>query len=124
MAGDTQGVIQDAQNLQSTAKHKDMLSDYGIHDVKNVFWDLHNSDPHDALSFNQLHLNNSSLFGHHLWEQFKALIARDGYLQQQQIDTQFNTVPHWSGLVHFQEVMKVTFTDGSKYEDLSRVYIR
>ncbi|KAH9965573.1 hypothetical protein BJV74DRAFT_799600 [Russula compacta] len=74
MAGDTQGVIQDGQNLQSTAKCKNMLSDYGICDVKH-----------------------------------------------QQIDTQFNAVPRWSGLVHFQEVMKVTFTDSSKYEDLSRL---
>ncbi|KAH9971889.1 hypothetical protein BJV74DRAFT_799089 [Russula compacta] len=101
MAGDTQRVIQDAQNLQSAAKCEDMLSDYGICDVKNVFWDLHNSDPHHALLFDWLHSNNSSLFGHHLWEQFKALITRYGHSQQQQIDTQFNAVPHWSGLVHF-----------------------
>ncbi|KAH9975660.1 hypothetical protein BJV74DRAFT_798764 [Russula compacta] len=91
------------------------------HLKQNVFWDLHNSDPHHALSFDWLHSNNSSLFGHHLLEQFKALITRYGCSQQQQIDTQFNTVPHWSGLVHFQEVMKVTFTDSSKYEDLSRL---
>lgn len=33
----------------------------------------------------------------------------------------FDAVPRWSGLIHFQEVMNVSFTDGTKYEDISKV---
>jgi hypothetical protein len=35
--------------------------------------------------------------------------------------SRFAAVPRWSGLIHFQEVMNVSFTDGAKYEDLSKV---
>ena len=30
-------------------------------------------------------------------------------------------MPRWSGLIHFNEVMGTSFTDGSKYEDISKV---
>jgi hypothetical protein len=55
---------------------------------QNVFWDLRNSDPHRALSFDRLHSNNSGLFGHHLWVQFKVLTTRFGRTQTAQLDAQ------------------------------------
>jgi hypothetical protein len=33
----------------------------------------------------------------------------------------FDAVPRWRGLKHFSEVMKISFTDGGKYEDISKV---
>ena len=30
-------------------------------------------------------------------------------------------MPSWSSLIHFNEVMGTSFTDGSKYEDISKV---
>ena len=30
-------------------------------------------------------------------------------------------IPHWRGLNHFGEVVKITFTDGSKFEDIAKV---
>lgn len=30
-------------------------------------------------------------------------------------------MPRWRGLNHFSEVMRVSFTDGAKYEDISKV---
>lgn len=35
----------------------------------------------------------------------------------------FNDVPRWSGLNHFHEVMNMTFTDGMKFKDISKVHI-
>lgn len=32
----------------------------------------------------------------------------------------FHLIPRWSGLIHFNEVMGTSFTDGSKYEDISK----
>jgi hypothetical protein len=29
--------------------------------------------------------------------------------------------PRWRGLNHFNQVMEISFTDGSKYEDISKV---
>jgi len=55
---------------------------------QNVFWQLRNSDPHRALSFDGLHSNNSGLFGHHLWEKFKDLIMDYGSKHATKIDTQ------------------------------------
>jgi len=30
-------------------------------------------------------------------------------------------MPRWRGLNHFKEVTKISFTDGSKFEDLAKV---
>jgi hypothetical protein len=45
-------------------------------------------DVHRALSFDRLHSNNSGLFGHHLWEAFKALIEGYGRKEASQVDDQ------------------------------------
>jgi len=34
-----------------------------------------------------------------------------------------NAMPRWWGLNHFKEVTKISFTDGSKFEDLAKVNI-
>lgn len=34
-----------------------------------------------------------------------------------------DSIPRWSGLNHFSAVMKVDFTDGRKYEDISKVSV-
>jgi hypothetical protein len=32
-----------------------------------------------------------------------------------------DSTPRWRGLNHFSAIMKVDFTDGRKYEDISKV---
>lgn len=32
-----------------------------------------------------------------------------------------NNLPRWRGLNHFEHVVEISFTDGTKYEDISRV---
>ena len=56
---------------------------------QNVFWNVDNSDPHRALSFDRLHSNNSGLFGHHLWEVFKAIVRGCGCASMAQVDSQY-----------------------------------
>jgi hypothetical protein len=105
-AADTQTVIKDARKLQSAAEREKLLSHLSLRDVdvsgllfaslilvitplcQNVFWNLSYSDLHRALSFDRLHSNNSGLFGHHLWEQFKNLITGYGRSQEEQVDKQ------------------------------------
>ncbi|KAH9983647.1 hypothetical protein BJV74DRAFT_797311 [Russula compacta] len=93
---DTQTVIKDACKLQSTTKHEKLLS---------------------HLSFMM------SIMSSGISEQFKILIAGYGCSQEEQVDKQFNDVPCWSGLNHFWGVMKVSFTDSSKYEDISKLIV-
>ncbi|KAH9959379.1 hypothetical protein BGW80DRAFT_1438935 [Lactifluus volemus] len=122
-ATQSQELVHQARSLKTAAQRDTFLSEHGLRSVDNVFWSLQNSDPHRALSFDRLHSNNSGLFGHHLWEQFKALISGYGRREAAQIDAQFCAVPRWSGLNHFQQVMEVAFTDGTKYEDISKIIV-
>jgi hypothetical protein len=105
-AAHTQEILQQVRGIQGVKGREKLLVEHGIRDVdvsslffscvhaliatpyQNVFWDLHNSDPHRALSFDRLHSNNSGLFGHHLWDQFKALITGFGRTQTAQLDAQ------------------------------------
>ncbi|KAI9455173.1 hypothetical protein BJY52DRAFT_1205065 [Lactarius psammicola] len=106
----------------SKSDRESHLSKHGIRDVNNVFWLVNNSDPHRALSFDRLHSNNAGLFGHHLWQRFKDLVSRNRDAAAK-VDQQFGRAPRWRGLNHFPEVMKVSFTDGAKFEDISKVVV-
>ncbi|KAN0128292.1 hypothetical protein V8E53_013876 [Lactarius tabidus] len=35
----------------------------------------------------------------------------------------FNAAPRWSGLIHFGEVVGLTFSDGTKFEDISKILV-
>ncbi|KAI9445866.1 hypothetical protein H4582DRAFT_2069128 [Lactarius indigo] len=59
---------------------------------------------------------------HHLWREFKALAQTWGGAASK-VDQQFDLVPRWRGLHHFPAVMKVSFTDGTKFEDISKVVV-
>ncbi|KAI0284933.1 hypothetical protein BC826DRAFT_1189767 [Russula brevipes] len=103
-ADHTQDIIQQARALHSANEREKLLSENGIRNV-------------------DIALKQQWFVGHHLWEQFKTLITSYGRSQMAQIDTQFNAVPRWSGLIHFSEVMKVSFTDGAKFEDMSKLIV-
>ncbi|KAF8257057.1 hypothetical protein EI94DRAFT_1842699 [Lactarius quietus] len=121
-AAQTQGLLKDARALDKS-QGEALLSQHGLRDINNVFWLVANSDPHHALSFDRLHLNNSGLFGYHLWNKFKLLINQIGRDAAAQVDKQFGHMPRWRGLNRFPKVMKVSFTDGVKYEDISKIVV-
>ncbi|KAH9083307.1 hypothetical protein EDB83DRAFT_2502427 [Lactarius deliciosus] len=118
-AARTQELLKEAQSLNN-AESENLLSMHGIRNVDNVFWEVYNSDPHRALSFDRLHSNNSGLFGDHLLSRLKELVKRDNAAK---IDRQFDLAPRWRGLYHFSDMMNTSFTDGSKYEDISKVVV-
>ncbi|KAH8984062.1 hypothetical protein EDB86DRAFT_3066194 [Lactarius hatsudake] len=118
-----QELIQQAQGFRCVKDREALLSKHGLRDVNNVFWNLLHTDPYRALSFDRLHSNNGGVFGRHLWEAFKDLIGRYSRREEAMVDAQCRAVPRWSGLYHFQEVMNVSFTDGTKFEDLSKILV-
>ena len=48
--------------------------------TQSVFWNLGNSDPYRALSFDRLHTNNLGMFGDHLWKTIKQIVKVEGRL--------------------------------------------
>ncbi|KAH8980970.1 hypothetical protein EDB86DRAFT_2813253 [Lactarius hatsudake] len=118
-----QELIQQARGFRRVKDREALLSKHGLRNVNNVFWNLSHTDPYRALSFDRLHSNNGGVFGRHLWEAFKDLIGRYSRREEAMVDAQCRAVPRWSGLYHFQEVMNVSFTDGTKFEDLSKILV-
>jgi len=106
---------------------------------KNVFWKIKNSDPFEALSFDRLHTLPGGMFRHHLWGDLKKCIEELGREAAAKIDDMYvcllifhyyiplttresaDSVPRWRGLNHFKTYLSVEFTDGTKWEDMSKV---
>jgi hypothetical protein len=106
---------------------------------QNVFWKFGNSDPYQALSFDRLHTFPGGLFRAHLWKYLQAYVGELGRAAATDINNmcvfysfQFYTVnhphvsraksvPRWAGLNHFSNYISENFTDGSKWEDMSKV---
>lgn len=56
--------------------------------MKNVFHKVGYSDPHWALSFDQLHFNHGGLFSDHIWAQVKRHIESLGRQAIKRVDDQ------------------------------------
>lgn len=56
--------------------------------TQNLFCDFPHTDPHKAVSFDQLHWYHSGLFGYHLWGEFKKVI--DNLPQSRKFASQVN----------------------------------
>ncbi|KAJ7707650.1 hypothetical protein B0H17DRAFT_1033442 [Mycena rosella] len=99
------------------------LKDLGLRNVENVFWHVAHSDPHHAISFDRLHSHQSGLWGDHLFGQIKLHVGKLGGRQLAKLDQQFDNLPRWRNLNHFQTVTNQSFNDGSKHEDISKMII-
>lgn len=53
-----------------------------------MFWELANSDPYRALSFDRLHGFHLGLFGDHIWTVFKHKIGEEGRQAIKKVDDQ------------------------------------
>ncbi|KAG1878522.1 hypothetical protein C8R48DRAFT_745205 [Suillus tomentosus] len=93
----------------------------GLRDIDNSFSDIAHTDVHSVVSFDCLHVNNEGNFSDHLWTQFQEHIKSVGRQAQAKIDEHFDLMPRWRKLNHFNHVMDISFSDGSKYEDISKL---
>ncbi|KAJ6475715.1 hypothetical protein C8R47DRAFT_1178958 [Mycena vitilis] len=118
----SQNVITKARKLKAEPR-EELLKKHGLRNVDNVFWKVAYSDPHHALSFEHLHAYSSGLFGNHTFEQFKKHVEMVPGRAKADIDEQFAAFPRWRNLSHFESVMGISFNDGSKYEDISKMII-
>ena len=57
--------------------------------LKNAFWDVQFSDPHRAITFDEMHANDHGLGGKHFWPQTKGFVEQLGNNAAKQIDDQY-----------------------------------
>ncbi|KAJ3019129.1 hypothetical protein NUW54_g162 [Trametes sanguinea] len=117
---EAQRILNEALSQGTQKKCEAILQTWSLRPVQNAFSELGHSDPYKALSFDRLHAFHSGLFGHHLWVKFKKYVENISNEAVKAIDIQFNAIPPWPGLKHFTEVMGLSFTDGGKYEHISK----
>ncbi|KAF8207444.1 hypothetical protein K438DRAFT_1904651 [Mycena galopus ATCC 62051] len=121
-AQDSKRAVEQARGL-SVEAGENLLKDLGLRKVDNVFWKIAYSDPHHAISFDRLHSHHSGLWGDHLFGQIKLHLTSLGPRQSAKLDQQFNSLPRWRNLNHFQTVTNLSFNDGSKHEDIAKMMI-
>ncbi|THU95745.1 hypothetical protein K435DRAFT_819621 [Dendrothele bispora CBS 962.96] len=100
---------------------EEILKKYGLRPVENTFFQLAHMDPYAACSFDELHFDSSRLWGNHLFEQFKAHLTVAGRDAAVKINTKFEKMPSWRNLTHHKSVTNLSFNDGSKHRDISKV---
>ncbi|KAJ7058844.1 hypothetical protein C8F01DRAFT_1085338 [Mycena amicta] len=119
----SQDVYDRAQEMQTKDEQEALLKDHGLRNVKNVFWNVAYSDPHQALGFDKLHFYSIGLWGDHLFEQAKKHLNIRGSADNTKVNNQFDLLPHWQDLNHFDSVTTVSFNDGTKHDDITCMWI-
>ncbi|KAF7789434.1 hypothetical protein EIP86_000378 [Pleurotus ostreatoroseus] len=97
-----------------------LLKELGMRDLPNVFWDLPHLKIAKALCFDRLHANHIGLFKTHLWKLFLECLEELGRDAKSAIDEMMNRLPRWRNFNHFTSVVSVEFSDGTKWEDISK----
>ncbi|KAF9783985.1 hypothetical protein BJ322DRAFT_1007764 [Thelephora terrestris] len=122
-AQQTKATIEEAREQDLVGESEEILKNCGLRDIDNIFWKIKNSDPHDTLSFDRLHTFPGGLFRHHLWVHAKTHAQELGRAACTTIDDMANTMPRWRDFNHFSAYLSVDFTDGSKWEDMSKICV-
>ncbi|KAK0499677.1 hypothetical protein EDD18DRAFT_1102989 [Armillaria luteobubalina] len=121
-SADAQEIYEEAKKIRGATAHNMFLQKFSLHFIKNTFWDIMHCEIYWALSFDRLHVFNSRLFADHLLEEIKKRMIKLGSSYAQLADELLQAFPSWKDLYHFKQgFMNVTFTDGRKYEALSKL---
>ncbi|KAF8836624.1 hypothetical protein BDN67DRAFT_1014534 [Paxillus ammoniavirescens] len=86
--------------------------------LKNVFWLVAHSNPEWAISFDHLHTLHLGIWKH-IFEDLKLILQVLGRNFEAKLEEQVVDFPRWRGLVHFDTVIHITYSDGNKMHDLS-----
>ncbi|KAK0471836.1 hypothetical protein IW261DRAFT_1571498 [Armillaria novae-zelandiae] len=123
-SAEAQRIYEEAAKIRGATKRNAYLKTFGLRFIKNTFWEIAHCDVHCALSFDRLHAFNNGLFADHLLEEIKGRILKLGPSFGQEADELLEAFPSWKDLYHFKQgFMNVSFTDGQKYEALTKQLI-
>ncbi|KAK0501935.1 hypothetical protein EDD18DRAFT_1100438 [Armillaria luteobubalina] len=104
-----QEIYEEAKKIRGTTARNTFLQKFSLRFIK-------------ALSFDRLHAFNNGLFADHLLEEIKKRMIKLRSSYAQLADELLQAFPSWKDLYHFKQgFMNVTFTDGRKYEALSKL---
>ncbi|KAG2120397.1 hypothetical protein DEU56DRAFT_928435, partial [Suillus clintonianus] len=119
----TKALLARARESSTLEAREQILSSQSLRDVDSSFGILEHTDVHRALSHDKLHFNDEGLFSDHTWPELQKWVERLGRQAAVQIDTFFQSIPRWRNLNHFDQVVSVSFSDGTKYEDISKLIV-
>ncbi|KAJ4476792.1 hypothetical protein C8R41DRAFT_869631 [Lentinula lateritia] len=129
-AKDTIEILNNARQkaLISKADEEAELKKYSLRPCFNSFFKLAHSDPYAGVSFDDLHFQDSGVWGDHIFEHAKIQINNRSAVtkidNRNKLSVRFKEFPRWSKLNHFDTgVMKLSFNDGSKHYDISRLFL-
>ncbi|KAG1899551.1 uncharacterized protein F5891DRAFT_981076 [Suillus fuscotomentosus] len=108
----SQNILKVARDKETTEERENMLKQYGLCDVSNAFW---------TVMF-MLHFNRG-LYCDHLWAELQKIITGLGRASVAKIDNNYKAFPWWRNLKHLAQVMSISFSDSSVYEDISQMVI-
>ncbi|KAJ7573387.1 hypothetical protein C8J56DRAFT_1066092 [Mycena floridula] len=100
-AGETLRILNQVNSLALKGDQEDLLKAHGMRPIMNSFARIANTDPHAASSYDELHADDSGLWGKHL----------------------ANEVPRWRNLNHFEAITTLSFNDGNKHRDVSKIFL-
>ncbi|KAI6099065.1 hypothetical protein F5141DRAFT_1190670 [Pisolithus sp. B1] len=89
-------VLQEARSQETTEKREQILMQQGLHDI-----DL----------------------GDHLWPELLRILNKGGHQVAARVEKNFSMMPHWHSLNHFDDALSISYTDGQKFEDLSKLVV-
>ncbi|KAG2116407.1 uncharacterized protein F5147DRAFT_743074 [Suillus discolor] len=116
-------LLRKARRKYTKAKREKKLKSQSLRDVKNSLNLSKLLDVFCALCFDRLHTHHEGLWGKHLWIELQKCVNEVGRHAATKIDEGFAAVPRWRNLNHFKEVMGVSFTDGTKHEDILKLIL-
>ncbi|KAG1800477.1 uncharacterized protein HD556DRAFT_1230432 [Suillus plorans] len=106
---------------QNRTEGEEVLKGLGLRPVANALWLIENSDPHEALSLDDLHTLHGGTGGVHLLRELKMVLADLGHKAQDDFKQQVADFPRWRALTHFTTVIHITFSNGNKRWDLVKI---
>ncbi|KAF7424448.1 hypothetical protein PC9H_009755 [Pleurotus ostreatus] len=116
--------VYDLAMAQLTKKDQEaILKEVSLREIENAFWAANLSDPYKGASFDPLHTFDNGLFEDHLFAQAIERIQALGTQAVGKFDTQFDLIPRWRNLHHFESVSNIAFNDGSKNLDISKLIL-
>ncbi|KAI5999361.1 hypothetical protein F5J12DRAFT_784698 [Pisolithus orientalis] len=80
-------------------------------------------DIYHTLCWDWLHANCAGSFSDHLWGELLKILEKMGHQTMGKAEQNINAMPHWHGLNHFKEALLISYTDGQKLEDLSKIIV-
>ncbi|KAG7088002.1 hypothetical protein E1B28_012041 [Marasmius oreades] len=119
----TTEVLERVSSFATKGEQEKLLKEYSLRAGKNVFMFFSGFDPYSAVSFDDLHFDDSGLWGAHLFPQLKKHLEDIGRDAETEVDRRFMEFPRWRNLNHFDTVTTISFNDGSKHRDVARMFL-